>query len=69
MKEVREECGVEDTSSEDEDNAGPVQRGKKQLFKSLCPIPSPEATHPSVVSTFSPKPVMNGDVSGRILIN
>ncbi|KAJ8297540.1 hypothetical protein KUTeg_024071 [Tegillarca granosa] len=35
-----------------------VQRSKKQLFKSLCPIPSPEPTHPSVVSTFAAKPTM-----------
>ncbi|KAK3610163.1 hypothetical protein CHS0354_039947 [Potamilus streckersoni] len=55
LKEVREECEVEDTSSEEEE-ASPVQRSKKQLFKSLCPIPSPEPTTPSVLATFAAKP-------------
>jgi len=48
---------------------GPAQRGKKQLFKSLCPIPSPEPTVPSVIATFSPKPTLNGNVSGKLLYN
>ncbi|KAL5011494.1 hypothetical protein ScPMuIL_010045 [Solemya velum] len=63
LREVREECGVEDTSSEEEECS--TQKSKKQLFKSLCPIPSPEPTIPSVVSTFSPRPlpVVNGDTS------
>ncbi|KAJ8298010.1 hypothetical protein KUTeg_024541 [Tegillarca granosa] len=43
-----------------------VQRSKKQLFKSLCPIPSPEPTHPSVVSTFAAKPTVNGDISSSL---
>ncbi|OWF51166.1 Nuclear factor related to kappa-B-binding protein [Mizuhopecten yessoensis] len=63
MNEVREECGVEDTSSEEDEHDSPAQRGKKQLFKSLCPIPSPEPTIPSVVATFSAKPTVNGDVT------
>ncbi|CAL1539986.1 unnamed protein product [Lymnaea stagnalis] len=64
LKEVREECGVPDTSSEEEDETtSPVQRSRRQLFKSLGPIPSPEPTLPSVVSTFASKPSMvNGDL-------
>ncbi|KAK3099190.1 hypothetical protein FSP39_000785 [Pinctada imbricata] len=66
MKEVREECGVEDTSSEeereDEDNPGISQKSKKQLFSTVCPIPSPEPTIPSVFHTFCAKPAMNGDL-------
>ena len=62
LDEVRQECGVEDTSSEEEETS-PVQRSKKQLFKSLCPIPSPEPTIPSVQATFSAKPtcLTNGE--------
>ncbi|GFO47485.1 nuclear factor related to kappa-b-binding protein [Plakobranchus ocellatus] len=57
LKEVREECGVPDTSSdEDEESTSPVQRSRRQLFKSLGPIPSPEPTLPSVVATFAAKP-------------
>lgn len=42
---------------------GPVQRSRRQLFKSLGPIPSPEPTLPSVVSTFASKPqLINGDL-------
>ena len=62
LDEVRQECDVEDTSSEEEETS-PVQRSKKQLFKSLCPIPSPEPTIPSVQATFSAKPssLTNGE--------
>ena len=37
--------------------------GSIQLFKSLCPIPSPEPTIPSVQATFSAKPssLTNGE--------
>ena len=103
MKEVRQECGMEDTSSEEDDSTGlcppptpeknpnlwfPTilcdfiiilgedivcllvvgsgQRSRKQLFKSSCPVPSPEPTIPSVVHTFSPKPpLVNGDITGQ----
>uniref|UniRef100_A0A2C9K0B7 DEUBAD domain-containing protein n=1 Tax=Biomphalaria glabrata TaxID=6526 RepID=A0A2C9K0B7_BIOGL len=65
LKEVREECGVPDTSSEEDDEtSSPVQRSRRQLFKSLGPIPSPEPTLPSVVSTFASKPsLVNGDLN------
>ena len=68
LDEVRQECGVEDTSSEEEETS-PVQRSKKQLFKSLCPIPSPEPTVPSVQATFSAKPtcLTNGE-DGKNLV-
>ncbi|CAG5123590.1 unnamed protein product, partial [Candidula unifasciata] len=63
LKEVREECGVPDTSSDEDEETSPVQRSRRQLFKSLGPIPSPEPTLPSVVSTFATKPQMvNGDL-------
>ena len=43
----------------------PVQRSKRQLHRSLGPIPSPEPTTPSVVATFASKPsTLNGDISG-----
>ncbi|XP_052077690.1 nuclear factor related to kappa-B-binding protein-like isoform X2 [Mytilus californianus] len=63
LKEVRQECGVEDTSSEEEEYTNPAQKSKKQLFKSLCPIPSPEPTIPSVVATYDVKPSLNGDLT------
>lgn len=66
MKEVRQECGVEETSSEEEDLAVSAQGSRKQLFKSSCPVPSPEPTVPSVVHTFSSKPMLvNGDITGH----
>lgn len=65
LKEVREECGVEETSSEEEECSNPAQKSKKQLFKSLCPIPSPEPTIPSVVATYDVKPSLNGDVTSE----
>ena len=43
----------------------PAQKSKKQLFKSLCPIPSPEPTIPSVVATYDVKPSLNGDLSSK----
>ncbi|RUS69820.1 hypothetical protein EGW08_022416 [Elysia chlorotica] len=59
LKEVREECGVPDTSSdEDEESTSQVQRSRRQLFKSLGPIPSPEPTIPSVLATYASKPVV-----------
>nr|XP_048774007.1 nuclear factor related to kappa-B-binding protein-like isoform X2 [Ostrea edulis]XP_056012397.1 nuclear factor related to kappa-B-binding protein-like isoform X2 [Ostrea edulis] len=64
MKEVRQECGMEDTSSEEEDTTVSAQRMKKQLFKSVYPLPSPDPTIPSVVHTFSSKPLLvNGDIT------
>ena len=39
--------------------------GSIQLFKSLCPIPSPEPTIPSVQATFSAKPSSLTNVMGR----
>ncbi|KAH9523125.1 hypothetical protein Btru_065882 [Bulinus truncatus] len=65
LKEVREECGILETSSEEEDeSSSPVQKSRRQLFKSLGPIPSPEPTLPSVVSTFASKPsLVNGELS------
>ncbi|XP_071126150.1 nuclear factor related to kappa-B-binding protein-like isoform X1 [Mytilus edulis] len=65
LKEVRQECGVEDTSSEEEEYTNPAQKSKKQLFKSLCPIPSPEPTIPSVVATYDVKPSLNGDLTSK----
>ncbi|XP_067662843.1 nuclear factor related to kappa-B-binding protein-like [Haliotis asinina] len=67
LKEVREECEVDETSSDEEEEAvSPVQRSRRQLFKSLGPIPSPEPTTPSVLATFAAKPpVVNGDVAGE----
>ncbi|XP_061165469.1 nuclear factor related to kappa-B-binding protein-like [Saccostrea echinata] len=65
MKEARQECGMEDTSSEEEDTSVSTQKTRKQLFKSMHPLPSPEPTIPSVVHTFSSKPVVvNGDITG-----
>ncbi|KAK7097674.1 hypothetical protein V1264_004618 [Littorina saxatilis] len=65
LKEAREECNLEDTSSEEEETINPVQRSKRQLHRSLGPIPSPEPTTPSVVATFANKPsILNGDISG-----
>ena len=42
--------------------------GSIQLFKSLCPIPSPEPTIPSVQATFSAKPsvLLMGRMVGSI---
>ena len=42
--------------------------GSIQLFKSLCPIPSPEPTIPSVQASFSAKPssLTNGRMVGSI---
>ena len=46
-------------------DSDPVQRSKRQLHRSLGPIPSPEPTTPSVVATFATKPsILNGDISG-----
>ncbi|KAL8581008.1 hypothetical protein ACOMHN_048042 [Nucella lapillus] len=66
LKEAREECNLEDTSSEEEESINMVQRSKRQLHRSLGPIPSPEPTTPSVVATFAAKPsTLNGDLSGN----
>ncbi|KAK6173405.1 hypothetical protein SNE40_016863 [Patella caerulea] len=67
LKEMREEIGVIDTSSdEEEESISPVQRSRRQLFKSLGPIPSPDPTIPSVLATFASKPVLvNGDAPGE----
>ncbi|XP_076467906.1 uncharacterized protein LOC143298812 isoform X2 [Babylonia areolata] len=66
LKEAREECNLEDTSSEEEESINTVQRSKRQLHRSLGPIPSPEPTTPSVVATFASKPsTLNGDISGN----
>ncbi|KAK7482554.1 hypothetical protein BaRGS_00026155, partial [Batillaria attramentaria] len=66
LKEAREECGLEDTSSEEEESVSTNQRSRRQLFKSLGPIPSPEPTTPSVVATYASRPsTLNGDISGN----
>ncbi|XP_064607968.1 nuclear factor related to kappa-B-binding protein-like isoform X2 [Liolophura sinensis] len=64
LKEVREECEVEDTSSEEDlpPEKAPAPRHKKGAVKSLYPLPSPDHPPPSVVSTFASKPLTNGDV-------
>ncbi|GFR66708.1 nuclear factor related to kappa-B-binding protein [Elysia marginata] len=70
LKEVREECGFPDTSSdEDEESTSPVQRSRRQLFKSLGPIPSPEPTIPSVLATYATKPVVPPPSSSIPLVN
>ncbi|KAL4230801.1 hypothetical protein ACF0H5_011175 [Mactra antiquata] len=62
LDEVRKECGV-DLDSSDEDVGSPVDRSKKQLFKSLNPVPSPEPVIPSVHCTYAPKlEYINGDI-------
>ena len=45
----------------------PAQKSKKQLFKSLCPIPSPEPTIPAVIATYDVKPSLNGDLSSKFV--
>lgn len=70
LKEVREECGFPDTSSdEDEESASPVQRSRRQLFKSLGPIPSPEPTIPSVLATYASKPSVLPPPSSTPMVN
>ncbi|XP_052281775.1 nuclear factor related to kappa-B-binding protein-like isoform X2 [Dreissena polymorpha] len=62
LHEVHRECGLDDTSSEDE--FGYVTpRSKKQLLKTLNPVPSPEPVTSSVHSTYAAKSeYANGDL-------
>lgn len=43
----------------------PALLSKKQLFKALYPIPSPEPTIPNVMATYAAKPAINGDSMGE----
>ncbi|WAQ99732.1 NFRKB-like protein [Mya arenaria] len=62
LDEVRQECGLDESSSDDE-LAGMSQKSKKQLFKTLNPVPSPEPVTPSVHSTYAAKTeYANGDI-------
>ncbi|KAI0231256.1 Nuclear factor related to kappa-B-binding protein [Lamellibrachia satsuma] len=68
IKEVNEECGLEDTSSEEEDDRHIGSKGRKQLFKSSLQESPPEIPPaPSVLATFASKPLMmNGESASKI---